>query len=118
MSSFPFRPGSADVEVEQFAAFEHGEDIHAATAAKLFNKTLDEVTSEERRRAKTANFGIIYGISAFGLSQRLEIPRKEAKDIIDGYFESYPKVKEYMDNVVARAKEEGCLLYTSPSPRD
>ncbi len=58
------------------AAFEHGEDIHAATAAKLFNKTLDEVTSEERRRAKTANFGIIYGISAFGLSQRLEIPRK------------------------------------------
>ena len=89
------------------AAFAHGEDIHAATAAKLFNKTLDEVTSEERRRAKTANFGIIYGISAFGLSQRLEIPRKEAKDIIDGYFESYPKVKEYMDNVVARAKEEG-----------
>ena len=89
------------------AAFAHGEDIHAATAAKLFNKTLDEVTSEERRRAKTANFGIIYGISAFGLSQRLEIPRKEAKDIIDGYFESYPKVKEYMDNVVAKAKEEG-----------
>ena len=89
------------------AAFAHGEDIHAATAAKLFNKTLDEVTSEERRRAKTANFGIIYGISAFGLSQRLEIPRKEAKDIIDGYFESYPKVKEYMDDVVAKAKEEG-----------
>ena len=89
------------------AAFAHGEDIHAATAAKLFNKTLNEVTSEERRRAKTANFGIIYGISAFGLSQRLEIPRKEAKDIIDGYFESYPKVKEYMDNVAARAKEEG-----------
>ena len=89
------------------AAFEHGEDIHAATAAKLFNKTLDEVTSEERRRAKTANFGIIYGISAFGLSQRLEIPRKEAKEIIDGYFASYPKVKEYMDNVVEKAKEEG-----------
>ena len=89
------------------AAFAHGEDIHAATAAKLFNKTLDEVTSEERRRAKTANFGIIYGISAFGLSQRLEIPRKEAKEIIDGYFASYPKVQEYMDNVVAKAKEEG-----------
>ena len=89
------------------AAFEHGEDIHAATAAKLFNKTLDEVTSEERRRAKTANFGIIYGISAFGLSQRLEIPRKEAKDIIDGYFASYPGVKKYMDNVVEKAKEEG-----------
>ena len=89
------------------AAFEHGEDIHSATAAKLFNKTLEEVTSEERRRAKTANFGIIYGISAFGLSQRLEIPRKEAKDIIDGYFASYPKVKEYMDNVVEKAKEDG-----------
>lgn len=89
------------------AAFEHGEDIHSATAAKLFNKTLEEVTSEERRRAKTANFGIIYGISAFGLSQRLEIPRKEAKDIIDGYFASYPGVKEYMDNVVEKAKEEG-----------
>ena len=89
------------------AAFEHGEDIHAATAAKLFNKTLDEVTSEERRRAKTANFGIIYGISAFGLSQRLEIPRKEAKEIIDGYFASYPGVKRYMDNVVEKAKEEG-----------
>ena len=89
------------------AAFEHGEDIHTATAAKLFNKSLEEVTSEERRRAKTANFGIIYGISAFGLSQRLEIPRKEAKEIIDGYFASYPKVKEYMDNVVAKAKEEG-----------
>ena len=89
------------------AAFEHGEDIHAATAAKLFNKTLDEVTSEERRRAKTANFGIIYGMSAFGLSQRLEIPRKEAKEIIDGYFASYPGVKKYMDNVVEKAKEEG-----------
>ena len=89
------------------AAFEHGEDIHAATAAKLFNKTLDEVTTEERRLAKTANFGIIYGISAFGLSQRLEIPRKEAKEIIDGYFASYPGVKKYMDNVVEKAKEEG-----------
>ena len=89
------------------AAFEHGEDIHAATAARLFGKPLDEVTSEERRRAKTANFGIIYGISAFGLSQRLEIPRKEARELIDGYFVSYPKVREYMERVVERAKEEG-----------
>ena len=89
------------------AAFEHGEDVHAATAARLFNKPLLEVTDEERRRAKTANFGIIYGISAFGLSQRLEIPRKEAKEIIEGYFTSYPKVKEYMDHVVEKAKEEG-----------
>lgn len=89
------------------AAFEHGEDIHAATAARLFGKPLAEVTSEERRRAKTANFGIIYGISSFGLSQRLEIPRKEAKEIIDGYFASYPGVKEYMDHVVEKAREEG-----------
>ena len=89
------------------AAFEHGEDIHAATAARLFGKPLGEVTPEERRRAKTANFGIIYGISAFGLSQRLEIPRKEAREIIDGYFASYPKVKEYMERVVGKAREEG-----------
>ena len=89
------------------AAFEHGEDVHASTASRLFNKPISEVTPEERRRAKTANFGIIYGISAFGLSQRLEIPRKEAREIIDGYFASYPKVKEYMDRVVEKAKEEG-----------
>ena len=89
------------------SAFEHGEDVHAATAARLFNKPIDEVTPEERRRAKTANFGIIYGISAFGLSQRLEIPRKEAKEIIDGYFASYPKVREYMEQVVAKAREDG-----------
>ena len=89
------------------SAFEHGEDVHAATAARLFNKSIDEVTPEERRRAKTANFGIIYGISAFGLSQRLEIPRKEAKEIIDGYFASYPKVREYMEQVVAKAREDG-----------
>ena len=88
-------------------AFRQGEDIHSATAAKLFHKTSDEVTSEERRRAKTANFGIIYGISAFGLSQRLDIPRKEAKEIIDGYFASYPKVKEYMDGAIADAREKG-----------
>lgn len=89
------------------AAFANGEDIHAATAARLFGKSLDEVTSEERRRAKTANFGIIYGISAFGLSQRLEIPRKEAKEIIDGYFRSYPGVKSYMEEVVERARRDG-----------
>ncbi len=89
------------------AAFRHNEDIHAATAARLFHKGLDEVTPEERRRAKTANFGIIYGISAFGLSQRLDIPRGEAKQIIDGYFASYPKVKEYMDAAIASAREKG-----------
>ena len=88
-------------------AFREGKDIHAATAARIFKKSIEEVTSEERRRAKTANFGIIYGISAFGLSQRLRIPRSEAKMLIDGYFDSYPKVKEYMDNVVAAAREKG-----------
>ncbi len=88
-------------------AFREGKDIHAATAARIFKKSIEEVTSEERRRAKTANFGIIYGISAFGLSQRLRIPRAEAKQLIEGYFESYPKVKEYMDNVVAMAREKG-----------
>ena len=88
-------------------AFQQGEDIHAATAAKLFHKEIAEVTSDERRKAKTANFGIIYGISAFGLAQRLDIPRKEAKELIDGYFESYPKVKEYMERAVADAREKG-----------
>ena len=88
-------------------AFMHGEDIHAATAAKIFGKPLDEVTSEERRRAKTANFGIIYGISAFGLSQRLDIPRSEAKALIEGYFASYPKVREYMERVTEQARQEG-----------
>ncbi len=88
-------------------AFREGQDIHAVTAARIYKKSIDEVTSEERRRAKTANFGIIYGISAFGLSQRLRIPRSEAKQLIEGYFESYPKVKEYMDNVVATAREKG-----------
>ena len=88
-------------------AFRNGEDIHAATAARLFGKALDEVSGEERRRAKTANFGIIYGISVFGLSQRLELPRSEAKAIIEGYFASYPKVKEYMDNAAISAREKG-----------
>jgi DNA polymerase-1 len=87
--------------------FVEGKDIHAATAARIFKKPLEEVDRDERRKAKTANFGIIYGISAFGLSQRLRIPRAEAKQLIDGYFESYPKVKEYMDNVVATAREKG-----------
>ncbi|MEG1645707.1 MAG: DNA polymerase I [Alistipes sp.] len=89
------------------AAFEHGEDIHRATAARLFGKQLEAVTDDERRKAKTANFGIIYGISAFGLAQRLDLSRTEAKAIIDGYFASYPQVKEYMDNIVAQAKRDG-----------
>lgn len=88
-------------------AFANGEDIHAATAAKLYHKSINEVTSDERRKAKTANFGIIYGISAFGLAQRLDIPRQEAKELIEGYFATYPKVKEYMDRAVADARQTG-----------
>ncbi len=88
-------------------AFMQGEDIHAATAAKLFHKPIAEVTADERRKAKTANFGIIYGISAFGLSQRLDIPRGEAKSLIEGYFATYPEVKAYMDDSIARAREKG-----------
>ncbi|MDR0509641.1 MAG: DNA polymerase I [Rikenellaceae bacterium] len=88
-------------------AFERGEDVHAATAAKIYDVPLSEVTSEQRRRAKTANFGIIYGISPFGLSQRLNIPRAEAKALIDGYFASYPGVKQYMENTILKAREQG-----------
>ena len=88
-------------------AFYAGADIHAATAARLYGKQPDEVTSDERRRAKTANFGIIYGISAFGLAQRLDIPNKEAKSLIENYFVSYPDVKRYMDEAIAKATQQG-----------
>ena len=88
-------------------AFLCGEDIHAATAAKIFHKDISEVTSDERRRAKTANFGIIYGISAFGLAERLGCSRSEAKQLIDGYFQTYPRVKEYMERSIAMAREKG-----------
>jgi DNA polymerase-1 len=88
-------------------AFCSGEDIHAATAAKIYNTPINEVTKDMRRKAKTANFGIIYGISVFGLADRLSIPRYEAKELIDGYFQNYPKVKEYMDESIKIAKEKG-----------
>lgn len=88
-------------------AFANGEDIHAATAAKIFGKPVAKVTTEERRRAKTANFGIIYGISSFGLSSRLDISRSESKELIDGYFASYPAVKSYMDYAIAQARAKG-----------
>jgi DNA polymerase-1 len=88
-------------------AFNSGEDIHASTAAKIYKVPIEKVTSDMRRKAKTANFGIIYGISVFGLAGRLSIPRSEAKELIDGYFETYPKVKEYMDNIIAIAREKG-----------
>lgn len=88
-------------------AFRSGADIHAATAAKIYKVPIEEVDSDMRRKAKTANFGIIYGISVFGLSERLAIPRGEAKMLIDGYFESFPQVKEYMDESIKVAQEKG-----------
>lgn len=88
-------------------AFRSGQDVHQATAAKIYGLPLEEVTSDMRRRAKTANFGIIYGISAFGLSERLSIPRREAKELIDGYFTTYPGVQAYMHRVVQEAKHQG-----------
>lgn len=88
-------------------AFRNGDDIHAITAARIFHKTPEEVTDNERRKAKTANFGIIYGISAFGLSTRLNIPRAEAKDIIDSYFSTFPTVHKYMSDSVEHAREKG-----------
>ncbi|MDR0371906.1 MAG: DNA polymerase I [Prevotellaceae bacterium] len=88
-------------------AFNAGLDIHTATAAKIYKVDLDKVTSDMRRKAKTANFGIIYGISGFGLAERLNIPRSEAKDLIDGYFTTYSSVKAYMDASIRKAKENG-----------
>jgi DNA polymerase-1 len=88
-------------------AFNHGLDIHTATAARVYGIQLSEVDKEMRRKAKTVNFGIVYGISAFGLSERLNIPRSEARDIIDNYFAQYPGVKKYMDHNIAFAKEHG-----------
>lgn len=88
-------------------AFVSGEDIHAATAAKIYNVPINEVTSDMRRKAKTANFGIIYGISVFGLAERLNIPRAESKELIDGYFNTYPEIRKYMDESIRVAKEHG-----------
>ncbi len=87
-------------------AFKNGRDIHSTTAAKIFKVPLEEVTSDMRRKAKTANFGIIYGISAFGLAQRLSIPRGEAKEIIDAYFQEFPAVKQYMDGAIEKARKD------------
>ena len=88
-------------------AFREGHDIHAATAAKIYKKPLEEVTREERSKAKTANFGIIYGITVFGLAERMNVSRAEAKELIDGYFITYPKVKEYMQKSIETAREKG-----------
>ena len=91
-------------------AFRSGDDIHAATAAKIFKKPLEEVTKDERRKAKTANFGIIYGISAFGLAERMGVSRTEAKELIENYFLTYPAVKEYMDKSIDLARDRGYIL--------
>ena len=88
-------------------AFRKGQDVHATTAAKIFGIDLSEVTADQRRIAKTANFGIMYGISAFGLSQRLKLSRGEAKKIIDDYFENFPAISSYINDTLASARECG-----------
>jgi DNA polymerase-1 len=94
-------------EENMIEAFKQGIDIHTATAAKVYNVSLDQVSSEQRRNAKAVNFGIIYGQSAFGLSQNLGIPRKEAAAIIDEYFKQYPRIKGYMNESIHFAQENG-----------
>lgn len=88
-------------------AFREGHDIHAATAAKIYRKPISEITSDQRRKAKTANFGIIYGITTFGLAERMQVSRGEAKELIEEYFATYPKVKEYMEKSINMAREHG-----------
>ena len=88
-------------------AFIQGHDIHAATAANIYKEDIDKVTSDQRRKAKRANFGIIYGITVFGLAERLEIDRAEARELINGYFETFPKVREYMEQAKETARQKG-----------
>ena len=94
-------------EETMIEAFKNGEDIHASTAAKVFNVPLSEVTREQRSNAKTVNFGIIYGVSAFGLSNQTDLTRKESKELIDLYYETYPKLKNYMSSQVDFARDNG-----------
>ena len=88
-------------------AYKTAQDIHAITASQVFHIPLNEVTPLQRRNAKAVNFGIVYGISAFGLSEDLSISRKEAMEYIERYFETYPQVKSFLDSLVAHAKEQG-----------
>ena len=88
-------------------AFSEGHDIHAATAARIYHTALADVTPDMRRKAKTANFGIIYGISVFGLAERMNVSRQEAKELIDGYFATYPQVKAYMERSIDVARRQG-----------
>jgi DNA polymerase-1 len=94
-------------EETMIQAFKDGEDIHASTAAKVFNIPLDEVTREQRGNAKTVNFGIIYGVSAFGLSNQTDLSRSEAKELIETYYQTYPKLRSYMSEQVEFARENG-----------
>jgi len=94
-------------EETMIQAFQNGEDIHASTAAKVFNVPIDEVTREQRSNAKTVNFGIIYGVSAFGLSNQTDLTRKESKELIDTYYQTYPKLRAYMANQVDFARDHG-----------
>ncbi|MBO9637541.1 MAG: DNA polymerase I [Siphonobacter aquaeclarae] len=94
-------------DASMMEAFNRGEDVHKATASKVFNVPIDQVTSDMRRKAKTVNFGIIYGVSAFGLSQQVEVSRTEAKELIDNYFREFPAVKRYMDDSILRARDLG-----------
>jgi len=96
-------------DTNMIEAFREGDDIHASTAAKVFKTSIENVSREQRSKAKTANFGIIYGISVFGLAERMNVPRSEAKELIDGYFQTYPQVKEYMDQSIERAREKGYI---------
>jgi len=86
--------------------FKEGKDLHAATAATIYNKNIEDVSRDERTKSKRANFGIIYGITAFGLAERLNISREESKKLIDGFFETFPKVKDYMDNAIQEARQK------------
>jgi DNA polymerase-1 len=92
------------------SAFQKGEDIHQATASLIFDIPLNEVTKEQRYKAKTVNFGIIYGQSAFGLSETLSIPRSEAKAIIDAYYEKFPTIRKFMDDTIHTARETGIVI--------
>lgn len=93
-----------DAMIESFLK---GEDVHADTASKIYKIPIEDITKDMRRKAKTANFGIIYGISVYGLSQRMNVPRKEAKELIDNYNETFPKIKEYINTAIEKAKERG-----------
>lgn len=94
-------------EENMIQAFKEGQDIHASTAARVFNVPLDEVTREQRSNAKTVNFGIIYGVSAFGLSQQTDLSRSESKELIDTYYQTYPRLRDYIQDQVEKAREDG-----------